>query len=228
MDEQYRKDMAKLAERIRIDRAIETLLLHGDPARKIEELIDERGVDMVMMATHGRGPFRRFIMGSVTAKVLNDVSCPVFTGVHIPEVAKFTGDPYVRVACAVDLRGQSEKVLAWATEFAASWKADLILIHAAPLVGSDEVYGSFFPADAGEILLRSAREKVEQLCQKVGCRPEVHVATADAVPYVRDVAQKTYADVLIIGRSVNGVLQGRLRTHAYALIRESPCPVISV
>lgn len=228
MDECSRRQMAAIEERIRTDKPIETLLVKGDPARKIEELIDERHADLIMMATHGRGAFRRFIMGSVTAKVLHDIQSPVFTGVHIPQVAKFTGDPYVRVACAVDLKGQSEKVLRWATEFASRWKADLILIHAAPAMGSDEIYGSFFAAGDGEMLLRHAREKVEKLCQKVGCKPEVHAAAADAVPYVRDVAQKTYADVLIIGRSANGVLHGRLRSHAYALIRESPCPVISV
>jgi nucleotide-binding universal stress UspA family protein len=228
MDEQCRRVLAKIANRISIGHPIETLLLRGDPAHKLEEVVEERGIELVMMATRGHGSFRRFVMGSVTAKILHDVMCPVFTGVHVPQVAKFTGDPYVRVACAVDLREQSETVLAWAADFAASWKADLILIHAAPLVSSDEIYGSFFPADAGEKLLACAREKVEYLRQRVGCKAEVHVGAADTVPYVRQVAQETYADVLIIGRSVNGVLRGRLRTHAYALIRESPCPVISV
>ncbi len=37
------------------------------------------------MPTHGYGPFRRFILGSVTAKVLHDADCPVWTGVHLEE-----------------------------------------------------------------------------------------------------------------------------------------------
>jgi nucleotide-binding universal stress UspA family protein len=144
MDEHCRRALAKIANRISVGHPVETLLLHGDPARKLEEVVEDRGIELVMMATRGHGSFRRFVMGSVTTKILHDVMCPVFTGVHVPQVAKFTGDPYVRVACAVDLREQSETVLAWAAEFAASWKADLILIHAAPLVSSDDFYGSFF------------------------------------------------------------------------------------
>jgi nucleotide-binding universal stress UspA family protein len=35
-------------------------------------------------------------------------------------------------------------------------------------------------------------------------------------------------DVLVIGRGSAAGIFGRLRTNAYAIIRESPCPVVSV
>jgi nucleotide-binding universal stress UspA family protein len=228
IEQRCREEMARMEARLRIDMPIETVLREGDAAGRIEDIIRERKVDLVMMATHGRGLFRRFVMGSVTAKVLHDVQCPVFTGVHIPHTAKFTGDPYVRVACAVDLRCQSDKVLRWAAGFASSWKAELILIHAVRVVSTDEIYSSSISSALAEGLVLQAKEKLERLCHAAGCNPEMHVAGADAVPYVTDVAAKTYADVLIIGRSVNGLTHGRLRSHAYAMIRESPCPVISV
>ena len=34
------------------------------------------------MPTHGFGPLRRFLLGSVAAKVLHDAQCPVWTSVH--------------------------------------------------------------------------------------------------------------------------------------------------
>ena len=43
-----------------------------------------------------------------------------------------------------------------------------------------------------------------------------------------DATQQARADVLVIGRSPSAGLAGRLRTNVYALIRESPCPVVSV
>jgi nucleotide-binding universal stress UspA family protein len=46
--------------------------------------------------------------------------------------------------------------------------------------------------------------------------------------YVKAIADETYADLVVIGRSPDTGVLGRLRTHAYALIRESPCPVISI
>ena len=79
----------------------------------------------VVMPTHGHGAFRRFVLGSVTAKVLHDVHCPVLTGAHVEEIAPYSPQPYRHVACAVDLSEQSQKALCWAAEFAAAYKAKL-------------------------------------------------------------------------------------------------------
>jgi hypothetical protein len=38
-----------------------------------------------MMSTHGYGAFYRFLLGSVTAKVLHEIQCPVWTGAHLEE-----------------------------------------------------------------------------------------------------------------------------------------------
>ncbi len=51
-------------------------LLDGDPARKILEMT-ELGVDLLVMGSHGWGPFGRMALGSVSAKVLAEASCPV-------------------------------------------------------------------------------------------------------------------------------------------------------
>ncbi len=40
----------------------------GDPAKEIAKYAHDQKVDLVMMPTHGYGPFRRFLLGSVTAK----------------------------------------------------------------------------------------------------------------------------------------------------------------
>jgi nucleotide-binding universal stress UspA family protein len=41
-------------------------------------------------------------------------------------------------------------------------------------------------------------------------------------------AERVSADVLVIGRGSAAGVYGRLRTNAYAIIRQSPCPVVSV
>src|SRR5258708_30873582 len=51
----------------------------GDAARVIGEYVKTHQVDVIMMPTHGHGPFRRMLLGSLTAKVLHDVDCPVRT-----------------------------------------------------------------------------------------------------------------------------------------------------
>jgi nucleotide-binding universal stress UspA family protein len=171
LDAYSRDEITKLVERITVGKPIETIIVEGDPAQRIEQLIQERNVDLVMMATHGYGTFRKFIVGSVTAKVLHDARCPVFTGAHVPEVAKFNTEPYKRVACAIDLKEHSETVLRWASEFAAAWEADLIVVHAAPTLGSDGIYTGFFPADARDMLVGHAQIEIEKLCKKMGVKP---------------------------------------------------------
>jgi hypothetical protein len=61
--------------------------------------------------------FRRFLIGSVTARVLHDSDCPVFTGTHCGETGagKVGGSP---PAVPVDFGPQSEAMLHWASVFA--------------------------------------------------------------------------------------------------------------
>ncbi len=223
-----RQQLADLVREVSLGKPIETMFVAGDPARRIEELIEQQRPDLVMMATHGYGTFRRFILGSVTAKVLHDAHCPVFTGTHVPDVAKFDLEPYKRVVCAIDLREHSEAVLRWANDFTQAWGADLIVIHAAPTLETDGIYTMSLPPDTRDLLVGHAQAEIEKLCKKVGCTPEVHAECADLNTYVKEMVKETYADLVVIGRTPAKRTAGRLHPHAYGLIREAPCPVISV
>jgi len=198
----------------------------GDPGREIAKLAAQLHSDLIVMPTHGYGPFRRFILGSVTAKVLHDSDCPVFTGAHVADSPARPVASYHRVACAVDLSDHSEKVLRWAADFAKSYAARLVLIHAAPSleVSGFEVSGF----DWRGTLIDMARKQAEELLQRLNCQAEVRIDTGDVTRIVTSAAKAANADLLVIGRSAKHGLLGRLRTNAYALIRESPCPVVSV
>jgi nucleotide-binding universal stress UspA family protein len=204
---------------------VEKTIARGEPAYEIEALIRQKAIDLAVMPTHGYGPFRRFLLGSVVSKVLHDVKIPVFTGTHLPELTPLDPDPYKRIACAIDLRDHSEDVLRWAWDLAKACHEDLIVINAAPRldVGALEMW-----LPAGEALEKCAREAVQRMIGRVGCRAEVHVASADPTDYIAQVAESSYADILVIGRHAqSGPLKG-LREHAMSIIREAPCPVISV
>src|SRR5262249_4607948 len=53
----------------------------GESAEEISRAVAEGGFDLVVMPTHA-GRFRRMLLGSTTAKVLDDVACPVLTSQH--------------------------------------------------------------------------------------------------------------------------------------------------
>lgn len=49
--------------------AVETVLATGDPARVIVDVADDRGVDHVIIGSHGRDEDARILLGSVTESV---------------------------------------------------------------------------------------------------------------------------------------------------------------
>jgi nucleotide-binding universal stress UspA family protein len=52
----------------------------GFPATEIlDRLQEEPKIDLVVMATHGRGGVARLVLGSVTDKVVRSAPCPVLT-----------------------------------------------------------------------------------------------------------------------------------------------------
>jgi nucleotide-binding universal stress UspA family protein len=49
----------------------------GPPAAEIERYIDEEGVDLVAMTTHGRTGLARLVAGSVAEHVLHHAKTPI-------------------------------------------------------------------------------------------------------------------------------------------------------
>lgn len=208
--------------------AVTRVLDHGDPARQIELRAHAEQATLVMMPTHGYGPFRRFVLGSVTAKVLHDVHCPIWTAAHVDETASHEpADPKV-IVCAVDLRPESVLTVHWAAELATAFNARLVIAHAIPALQ----FGYAISQMAGEVrkvLERGAVAEAANLLQ--GSRlpdAEVRVEEGDVASVVGKIAEESKADLLVIGRAGSTGALGRLRTHSYAMIRDSPCPVISL
>jgi len=54
----------------------------GPPADTIVRVAQERGVDLIVMSTHGRTGLQHVLMGSVAEKVVRLAPCPVLTVKH--------------------------------------------------------------------------------------------------------------------------------------------------
>jgi nucleotide-binding universal stress UspA family protein len=55
------------------------LLRIDSPAAAIRDAVEEEGVDLICMGTHGRRGLKRFVMGSTAGRVVRDVPCSVLT-----------------------------------------------------------------------------------------------------------------------------------------------------
>jgi nucleotide-binding universal stress UspA family protein len=204
---------------------VRRIVEQGDPSGKILEASHSHNVDLIMMPTHGFGPYRRFLLGSVTAKVLHAAECPVWTGVHLDQAPPLESIHIRKVLCAVDLGPHSEPVLDWAGKLAFEYQSSLAVVYATP------AYATFperyFDADVHQVAIDS-KEAVRKLLLERKFEAEVYVDGGEVATVVRRAAVLFQSELLVIGRSPEAGLLGRLRANAYAIIRQSPCPVLSV
>lgn len=61
------------------DVEIRTAIEQGTPHRAIVEYADAEGVDLIVMGTHGRSGLDRYLLGSVTERVVRTAETPVLT-----------------------------------------------------------------------------------------------------------------------------------------------------
>jgi nucleotide-binding universal stress UspA family protein len=195
----------------------------GDAAATIVDYARDSAAELIMMPTSGLGSFRRLLLGSVTAKVLHDTTVPVWTGVHAEEIAAHTPDRWKRILCALDDDPRDLPVLQWAAGFASEQKLELRLVHAVQGPEECEDNPSF-----REFLFDAARERIGAMQAKAGTNFEVCLQLGKAGRVVHQAAMGHSADIVVIGRGVLHKAFGRLRSVAYEIIREAPCPVISV
>jgi len=84
--EAERRLAVRLTPEERRDLHATTDILGGACAQTIIEMANSRGVDLIVMGTHGRTGLAHAFMGSIAERVVRQAPCPVLT-VHGPHVA---------------------------------------------------------------------------------------------------------------------------------------------
>jgi len=194
----------------------------GDPPSAIAERARSWNPDLVMMPTHGLGYFRRHLLGSVTAKALHDLQCPVWTSVHAETAPALEDIHCRRILCAVDLSERSGSILEWAAWLAGEHQAGLGIVHAR---ASSEWY-------PGEELQRyvseQAQRAIDALQAQARTASRVFINPGDPAKVIADAVRDFGADLLVIGRHDRAGIAGYLLQNAFAILSESPCPVVSI
>src|SRR5258708_14614242 len=85
------------------------ILASGDAATEIARVAREDGFDLIIMPTHS-GIFRQMLLGSTTAKVINDSDCPVLTSRHAQTIAP-RPLRHLEWLCAVGLTSNTGRAL---------------------------------------------------------------------------------------------------------------------
>jgi nucleotide-binding universal stress UspA family protein len=202
------------------------ILLPGNAAKQITQLARTHKFDLIIMPTHA-GFFRRNLLGSTTAKVLNDADCPVLTSQHVETISPRRLE-HREWVCAIGSDTDAERVLRYASRAAESVHANLTLVHVIAASGP----GLMVELDLEERLQSAKREAASRRIQALKSAASSHALVSIAIGSIKDMlteeARRLQADVLVIGRSPESSVLGRLRDLSYAIARDAPCPVLSV
>jgi nucleotide-binding universal stress UspA family protein len=104
-------------------------LTTGHPAEEILRYVDEKSIDLILMATHGRSGVRRWAMGGVADKVLRASKVPVWlVRAGIPEEIVYDKWPHMTILVPLDGSELSESVLPHVEMLARQRGAELVYI----------------------------------------------------------------------------------------------------
>jgi len=203
----------------------ERICVTGDASSEIVDAARRWSPDLVMMPTHGLGVFRRFLLGSVTAKVLYDLACPVWTSAHLETAPALEEIHCRRVLCAVDLAERSQNILEWAAWLAGEYGAALGIVHATAELPVAH-YGWNREEEFAQSVSEHTARRIEMLLQETSTTGQLFVSSGNPAKVVAHAVRDFDADLLVMGRhSGPGTY---LHQNAYAILCDSPCPVISV
>jgi nucleotide-binding universal stress UspA family protein len=197
-------------------------LLEGNVAESILEFASRKCADLIVVGTHGRSGLGKALIGSVAEGVFRSSQVPVMTlGPNLRDSTPKR--PPRNILVAADCTAASERAVEFAASLAREHSASLTAVHALHHLPADE-------AERARALQKIKTRLAELLHRKAeGVQCSLLTHEGQVVPTILQTACETEADLLVIGvRASTGLLDRLMFPHAYQIIRESPCPVLTL
>ncbi|MFW5903416.1 MAG: universal stress protein [Halolamina sp.] len=227
LEEEGEKIVEAVADRAR-ERGVpvETEVLQGDPYRTILDYADRRDVELIALPTRSRGVLDRFLLGSVTERVVRRSDVPVLT--IRPDEDVDLRSLYRNVLVPTDGSESAADALAAGIDVATASDAGLHLLHVVEesgfglaFAGDDEAV----EAEASEVLEAAAETAREAPIESVTTALERGSVHEEVLAYVED----NEVDLVVVGTHGRTNLDRYLLgSVAEKLVRSSPVPVMTV
>ena len=214
--------LGELAEQLRPSgQEIAVIVRAGEPAAHIGEVARSGAIDAVVMTTHGRTRWQRWLTSSVTSDVIYQTTPPLLV-VRPTERWQSTRTRFSRLLVALDGSEIAEQVLPFVHELACRFKSDVILMSV--LEGSDsETYRDTLTSYLGRLGAGLAAR---------GVRIEIAVEEAAPARAILRAAGARRADLIMMVSHGRGGLARqqyvKLGSVVDVVLQETPCPVFLV
>ena len=197
-------------------------LLVGALHDELLSAVRQYEVDLIILGTHGRKGFDRFLFGSETEAVLRHSRCPVLSvGPAVPDL-KGKMWRLRELICATTLDPQAAEVTAYAHKLATQYGAELVLFHVKNPGRQEQVdwesfakaFHQYVPEDLGE-------------CSSLWLRTRLARATPEIS--IVDLAKQRGSDLIVMGAHPASSMATHLAPGtAAAVLVQAPCPVLTL
>lgn len=202
----------------------ELLVEKGYPPSIISDLIVHEHIDLVVLGTHGRKGLSKLFMGSVAEQIFRKATCPVLTVGPGSELKAHQAWKPDRIILATDFSKGSFHALPYAIALAEENHAELILLHAAPLV----------PWEQQSEMAHYYQKRLEEMIpsdHEPSCKIDFAVHFDLAAPAILTMARDKQAGLIVMG--VHHTPFPAIDSHvpwttACEVISDAHCPVLTV
>ncbi len=188
--------------------AVETRVVEGLPADAIRKLIDDVRANLIVMGTHGRTGYNRWMLGSVAERVLRESPVPVLT------VRGPAERPIRNILCPVSDTPLSRDALSAAAGLAACFDGAVTALNVQVPGGAHPMANlcSWVPAQ-----------------ERARCNIRELVRHGDAAEQIVALAAEESFDLIVLGAPRRRFFEGMvLGTTTLRTVRHAPCPVLTV
>jgi nucleotide-binding universal stress UspA family protein len=218
---------------------IEAVVREGNTASEILEQATSMKADLLVIGTHGRSGFERFVLGSVAEKVLRKATCPVMTiPRRLPDAEPAGPVLFKRILCPVDFSESSLHALKYATSLAQESDGQLTVLHVLGNEFETAEDVASLTSDAGLTIGSFVRQREEALRRRlqavVATAPEfgrVETKITHGKPWreMLRIAAEQQSDLIVMGVQGRGAVDlwffGSTTQH---VVREANCPVLTL
>jgi nucleotide-binding universal stress UspA family protein len=197
----------------------EMVVVEKEAVPAIMGMVEQRNVDLIVMGTHGRSDFGRFMLGSVAEKILHETDRPVFTVRDKKALVEPFKIDIEKILCPINFTEVSSKALQHAVALSKCFASELLVLH---VIESHVVDVT----DRGEYA---------RLCSWIPdetrgrCNLKEIIRRGDAAEQIIEMASSSACDIIVLGAQHKRFHDTTvLGTTTIRVTRHAPCPVLTV
>ena len=223
---------AECRERVRLG----TIVKVGDVRSELLGMIHDENPDLLVMGTHGRNVFERFLLGSLTERMLRKVSVPILTVSHLAptrELHTIGPVPLRHVLYATDLSAGAESGLRFSAELARGAVARLSVVHV--FKSLDRIYWAAEAGYIGDEILSMKEDAERRLHSSIPSdlpttlQVEPVMLDGEAYREILNFADEQNVDIIVMNmQSKTALERAMLGSTAERVIRGAHVPVLSI